>query len=156
MSEQVLPGGILDDSPDPLPIVPRKVGKTRYWVAGGLCLAAILALLVGGLSRNIVYYKTVAEAVESPPDGRFRIMGAVVAGSVAETDDGVRFRIRSERKEAEIIHHGDPPELFKEGAPVVCEGRFEGSVFTSDRIMIKHGSDYRPPPADAVSSKRDT
>jgi cytochrome c-type biogenesis protein CcmE len=28
---------------------------------------------------------------------------------------------------------------------VVCEGRWQGTTFESDRIMIKHGSDYRPP-----------
>jgi len=35
-----------------------------------------------------------------------------------------------------VVHHGDPPELFKDGIPVVCEGHWQGDVFDSDRIMI--------------------
>ena len=41
------------------------------------------------------------------------------------------------------------PVLFKNGAPVVCEGggrpRPPAHTFDSDRILIKHGSDYAPP-----------
>ena len=138
----------LDGGPEPLVITPRKRATTRYWVAGGLCLAAVAALLIGGLSRNIVYFKTVNEAVEDRPDGRFRMMGAVVAGSVERTDGGVTFRLAAGGREAEVDHRGDPPELFKDGVPVVCEGRWEGSTFASDRIMIKHGSSYQPPPSE--------
>ena len=44
------------------------------------------------------------------------------------------------------MHSGDPPGLFKDGAPVVCEGRWsKGAAFDSDRILIKHGNEYKPP-----------
>ena len=46
------------------------------------------------------------------------------------------------------MQDGDPPSLFKDGAPVVCEGHWAktaGPVFDSDRILIKHGDDYEPP-----------
>ena len=44
------------------------------------------------------------------------------------------------------MHRGDPPSLFKAGAPVVCEGRWgTGAAFDSDRIMIRHGNEYTPP-----------
>ena len=39
-------------------------------------------------------------------------------------------------------------ELFKPGAPVVCEGHWGSgtrAVFDSDRILIKHGNDSEPP-----------
>jgi cytochrome c-type biogenesis protein CcmE len=121
-------------------------------VAGGLCAAAVLYLVVGGLSRNIVYFRTVSEAVkERPNEGtqRFRLMGAVVEGSRQTVSDGVSFEVTDGVARARVLHHGDPPELFKDGVPVVCEGRWSGEVFESDRIMIKHGADYRPPPVDA-------
>ena len=139
---------------DPVPVVivrpPRK--RLRYIVAGGLCAAAVVFLLVGGLSRNIVYFRTVSEAVDArqkaPDDNtRLRMAGAVVTGSTEPRPDGVAFKVTEGGRTASVIHRGDPPELFKDGAPVVCEGRWEGDVFVSDRIMIKHGSEYRPPPA---------
>jgi cytochrome c-type biogenesis protein CcmE len=128
---------------------PRRV---RYWVAGGLCLAAVGYLVVGGLSRNIVYFKTVSEAVRdrsSQGDHRFRLMGAVVTGSVRRTADGVSFDVTDGAQRASVLHRGDPPELFKDGIPVVCEGHWQGTTFDSDRIMIKHGAEYRPPSVDA-------
>ena len=127
---------------------PRK-RRLRYGIAAGICVAAVVALLVGGLSRNLVYFRTVSEAVkarDSTGSHRFRIAGAVKPGTVQQTATGVRFVLTDGKAEAEIDHTGDPPELFKEGAPVVCEGHWgSGLVFLSDRIMIKHGADYTPP-----------
>ena len=131
-----------------------KPRRLRYIVAGGLCAAAVVFLLVGGLSRNIVYFRTVSEAVEArekaPDDNtRLRMAGAVVTGSTEPRPDGVAFKVTEGGRTASVFHRGDPPELFKDGAPVICEGRWEGDVFVSDRIMIKHGSEYRPPPVEA-------
>lgn len=132
----------------------RKTRRLRYVVAGGLCAAAVVFLLVGGLSRNIVYFRTVSEAVsahdKAPADtDRLRMAGAVVTGSVVRTAEGVAFKVTEGGATALVVHRGDPPELFKDGSPVVCEGRWAGTQFESDRIMIKHGADYRPPPVDA-------
>jgi cytochrome c-type biogenesis protein CcmE len=130
-----------------------KPKRLRYIVAGGLCAAAVLFLVFGGLSRNIVYFRTVSEAVQAhskaPGDtGRLRMAGAVVTGSVLRQDGGVAFKVTEGGETVPVFHHGDPPELFKDGAPVVCEGRWQGDSFDSDRIMIKHGAEYRPPPVD--------
>lgn len=129
-------------------------------MAGGLCVAAVAFLLVGGLSRNIVYFRTVSEAVaehRADPDsgGRLRMAGNVVTGSVVAREDGVSFQVAEGGAIVSVVHKGDPGELFKDGAPVVCEGRFarggtgDTLLFESDRIMIKHGAEYRPPAADS-------
>jgi cytochrome c-type biogenesis protein CcmE len=151
------------DSP-PVPLARPKPKRLRYIVAGGLCAAAVVFLLVGGLSRNIVYFRTVSEAVrahEQAPDdtGRLRIAGAVLSVSDAPQDGVVAFTLTEGGKDVSVVHRGDPGELFKVGVPVVCEGRFaKGTtggnlLFESDRLMIKHGSDYRPPPVDAGSAR---
>jgi cytochrome c-type biogenesis protein CcmE len=127
---------------------PRRPRRLRYLVAGGICLAAVGYLVFVGLSNNIVYFRTVSEAVSERAhegDARLRMAGAVVAGSVERRDDGVAFKVTEGGVVASVVHRGDPPELFKDGAPVVCEGRWQGTTFDSDRIMIKHGSEYRPP-----------
>ena len=107
------------------------------------------------LSNNVVYFRTVSEAVHNRADegtSRFRLAGAVVDGSVHETARGVRFRVTDGKHTVTVDHTGDPPDLFKEGAPVVCEGRWattaNDAVFRSDRILIKHGNDYEPPKVD--------
>ena len=134
---------------------PKKSKKRRTYVALGLCGAAIVAIigLTVVLSNNVVYFRTVSEAVASRKadgDKRFRIAGEVVPGTVQETKTGVKFEITDGKKTAEIVHVGDPPSLFKDGAPVVCEGRWgTAAAFDSDRIMIRHGNDYEPPEVDS-------
>ena len=125
--------------------------RRRAIVALSLCGAAIAAIVVLSvvLSENVVYFRTVSEAVaskKSDGDHRFRMAGKVVPGTVHETAKGVNFEITDGKATVEVIHQGDPPSLFKDGAPVVCEGRWSsGAAFASDRIMIRHGSEYKPP-----------
>jgi cytochrome c-type biogenesis protein CcmE len=129
--------------------------RRRALFAVTLCGAAIVAIVVLAvvLSENVVYFRTVSEAVAERADqgnDRFRIAGAVVPGSIEETKSGVRFEISDGKATAAVVHRGDPPELFKPDAPVVCEGRWgKGAAFDSDRILIKHGNDYEPPKVDA-------
>lgn len=132
--------------------------RTRALIAVGLCAFAVVAIVVLGvvLSENVVYFRPVSEAIarrESDGTKRFRIAGEVVDGSVVETRDGVRFRITDGKATATIAHRGDPPSLFEDGAPVVCEGRWSGTTFASDRILIRHGNEYEPPSVDDSGSK---
>lgn len=137
--------------------VRRDGRRTRYVVAAVACALAVLAVLVLAfvLSGNVVYFRTVSEAVKAQDDtGRFRLAGAVVPGSIAETAKGVSFEVTDGNETVEVLHRGDPPQLFEDGAPVVCEGRWgHGGAFASDRIMIKHGEEYTPPKVD--TSERD-
>jgi cytochrome c-type biogenesis protein CcmE len=113
------------------------------------------------LSENVVYFKTVSEAVKdrkSQGTDRFRLAGAVVPGTIVETRNGVRFSVTDGKQTVPVVHHGDPPELFRKNAPVVCEGHWaavtSGAPFDSDRIMIKHGSDYAPPKVDTENAPK--
>jgi cytochrome c-type biogenesis protein CcmE len=129
--------------------------RRRALFAVGLCGVAVVAIVVLAvvLSENVVYFRTVSEAVKQRADqgdDRFRIAGEVVPGSIVETSHGVRFRVTDGKATATVVHTGDPPELFKPGAPVVCEGHWgSGAAFDSDRIMIRHGNEYRPPKVDS-------
>jgi cytochrome c-type biogenesis protein CcmE len=135
-------------SPTPPPSR-RRPRRVPYIVAAVLCVVAVAALLFLGLRGNIVYFRTVSEAVKTrQTEGthRFRLAGAVLPGSIHETPTGVRFTLTDGKKQVVVDHTGDPPELFKPRAPVVCEGRWgKGLTFDSDRILIKHGSEYTPP-----------
>ena len=121
----------------------RRSRRLRYWVAAALCVTAVGALLVGGLSRNLVYFRTVSEAVkarESTGTHRFRIAGAVRPGTVQQTAKGVRFVLTDGKAQAEIDHTGDPPQLFKDGAPVVCEGRWGRGLVEQLRLWSGPGA----------------
>jgi cytochrome c-type biogenesis protein CcmE len=133
---------------------PTAQRRRRAFIAIGCCVAAIVAIIVLGvmLSENVVYFRSVSEAVRDRKEqgtDRFRIAGEVVANSVSETSRGVRFEITDGKATAVIVHRGDPPELFEDGVPIVCEGRWgAGTAFASDRILIRHGNEYKPPEVD--------
>jgi cytochrome c-type biogenesis protein CcmE len=132
-----------------------KVRRARTLIPIAVLALAIGGLLVGGLSRNVVYFRTVSEAVDTRLDDgedRLRVAGAVVPGSVRTTGGDVVFDLTDGRATVRVHHHGDPPELFDDGAPVVSEGRWTGTQFTSDRLMIKHGSEYEAPVVDAAAA----
>ena len=141
------------ETPDVSPAVPpRRSLRARYIVAALVCFLVVGGLLWFGLNRNIVYFRTATEAVETRSRtgaDRFRLAGAVVPGSVQETPEGVTFEVTDGTSTVRVVHRGDPPELFAEGAPVVCEGNWGRDVaFRSDRILIKHGNEYAPPQVD--------
>ena len=129
----------------------KPVRRTRYIVALATCgVVVVVAIgLLAVLSQNIVYFRTVSEAIKersSNGNDRFRLAGAVVPGSIRETARGVDFKVTDGRHTVKVIHNGDPPQLFKNRAPVLCEGRWgKGLTFDSDRILIKHGASYKPP-----------
>lgn len=141
--------------PPAAPIPPAGKRKARYVAAAAVCglvvVVAIVLLVV--LADNVVFYRTVSEAVRDRANqgtSRFRLAGAVVPGTVHETKTGVDFAVTDGKKTVRVVHEGDPPELFKPRAPVVCEGHWgKGLVFDSDRILIRHGAKYTPPKVNA-------
>ena len=69
----------------------------------------------------------------------------------------MRFTIEENgRRASPCVHQGDPPELFQPGIPVVLEGRWQGDAFASDRIMVKHTSEYRAENPDRVEDYTST
>jgi cytochrome c-type biogenesis protein CcmE len=138
--------------------------KRRAIIAASLCGLAVVAIVVLAvvLSENVEYFRTVTEAVHARKDdgtSQLRMAGAVVPGTIQATETGVRFKVTDGRTIAQVIQDGDPPALFKAGAPVVCEGHWAksaGVVFDSDRILIRHGDNYSPPKVNSRSGKEAT
>jgi cytochrome c-type biogenesis protein CcmE len=118
----------------------------RLWIAAAVIGGALGFLVFQGLDNATVYFRTASEAVADRTElgtRRFRIEGVVVTDSVRQSGDNVRFAIAENGTTVEVRHVGDPPELFRPTIPVVLEGRWDGTVFASDRIMVKHTSEYK-------------
>lgn len=113
----------------------------------GVLVVALVFMAYQGLNNATVFFRNVDEAVEQRDqlgDKRFRLQGSVVAGSVEPDGTTVRFAVEYGGVETDVVHAGDPPELFQPDIPVVVEGRWsdEGDWFASDRILVKHSEDY--------------
>lgn len=124
----------------------------RLWIASVIILAALGFLVFQGLGNATVFFKTADEAVRDKAelgDRRFRVEGVVVDEPVVQGDN-VAFQIEADAVRVDVVHQGDPPELFRKGIPVVLEGRWDGSHYASDRIMVKHTESYRVDNPDRV------
>jgi cytochrome c-type biogenesis protein CcmE len=118
--------------------------RRRQVIAFALIIGALLVLVVEGLGNATVYFKTADEAVAQRAKlgtRRFRIEGTVQS-DVHQVGQDVSFTIANNGVAVPVVHHGDPPQLFKPGIPVVLEGRFQGDHFASAQIMVKHTADY--------------
>jgi cytochrome c-type biogenesis protein CcmE len=143
----------------PAPRVRPRGGGRRYWIALAVIAAALLVLVVQGLGNATVYFKTADEAVAQRAklgSHRFRIEGTVQPG-VHEVGQDSSFVIANNGASVRVLHHGDSPQLFKPGIPVVLEGRFDPSgTFASDRIMVKHTESYSAQHPDRVKTAETT
>lgn len=143
---------------------PVRVGgsRTRVVVAGTAIAVAFGFVLFKGLGSATLYFRTAKEAVEqrsSLGTRRFRVEGIVLPGTVKQVGETVHFTIEQDGVDLNIVHRGDPPEMFKANADAVLEGRFDPTpgagatpVFASDRILVKHGSSYDQKHPDRVKN----
>ena len=129
----------------------------RLWIGAVVILAALGFIVFQGLGNATVFFKTADEAVRDKAelgDRRFRIEGVVVDDPKPQGND-VAFQIENGGVRVDVVHAGDPPELFKKGIPVVLEGRWSGSHYASDLIMVKHTESYRIDNPDRVKDYPD-
>jgi cytochrome c-type biogenesis protein CcmE len=133
-------------------VTPREVparAPRRWWAA--LVIVAVLVGLVlvatQALGDATLFYLNADEAVaqrDELGDERFQMQGTVVDGSIVESGDVVEFAVVHNDVRVDVVHRGDPPELFKPGTPVVLQGHWDRSadVFSSDRMLVKHDEEY--------------
>ena len=85
--------------------------RTRYIAAAVVCgLVVVIAIvLLVVLADNVVFYRTVSEAVKersSQGSSRFRLAGAVVPRTVKETKVGVDFEVTDGKHTVRVVHVG--------------------------------------------------
>ncbi len=117
----------------------------RYWkfIVPAAIVVVVLVVLVVSLNSSLVYFNTPTELAEQgPDDGRLRLGGQVVPGSVTDTTSGVTFEVTDGREVVTVVHTGTPAQLFQEGIGVVVEGTWNGHEFHSDTMLVKHDESY--------------
>jgi cytochrome c-type biogenesis protein CcmE len=132
------------------------LGNRRRQVVAGLVIAAALAfLLLEGLDNATVYFKTADQAVADKASlgtRQFRIEGTVEP-NVRQQAGTTLFSIVANGVQVAVVDSKQPPQLFKPGIPVVLEGHWQGSVYASDQIMVKHTASYTEAHPDRLKSQ---
>jgi cytochrome c-type biogenesis protein CcmE len=116
--------------------------------------AAVLYMAFGGIGQNLVYYWDATQLLakaEAARGATIRLGGMVQKGTVEWNPNTLELKFKvgmqSELGGPAILvdSTGAPPQMFREGQGVVVEGQFDGQVFHSDRVLVKHSNDYHPP-----------
>ncbi len=123
--------------------------RGRIFLVLGLVLASLGWVAAKGLTGNLVYFATPTELLGKGGDAvgeRVRLGGFVVPGSVSEDGTRLRFVVSDGTTRLSVVGTGGVPSLFREGQGVVLEGAYEkDGAFHADTVLVKHGSEYRPP-----------
>lgn len=138
---------------------PARTPRRRWWgiVAVVLVLAGLAFVATRALGEATLFFYNADEAVakrDELGDRRFQVQGTVVEGTVVDSGDVVEFVITHNGVDVQVVHRGDPPEMFRPGMPVVLQGRWDldDDVFTSDRMLVKHDDEYEADHPDRVST----
>jgi cytochrome c-type biogenesis protein CcmE len=124
-------------------------------VAGLVIAGALTFLLLEGLDNATVYFKTADQAVadRSALGTRpFRIEGTVEP-DVRQVGGITTFSIVANGVRVQVVDTRQPPQLFKAGIPVVLEGHWQGAVYASNQIMVKHTASYVEAHPDRLKSQ---
>ncbi|HJR52662.1 MAG TPA: cytochrome c maturation protein CcmE [Gemmatimonadota bacterium] len=134
--------------------------------------AALSYLVYAGTKDNLVYYYEVDEvqAAAASTDGRIRVSGDVVEGSIVKDDETreIRFAIRAAKANGEggydgesegqsgdapsgspvesipVVYAGTVPDIFREGIQVVVEGTMgSDGTFQAETLLAKCPSKYQ-------------
>ena len=120
----------------------------------GLLGVVVGVMVWGNLGDNLVYYLTPTEAADQRSEfaggDRFRLGGQVVAGTLEDTLSGVTFTVGDGATSILVDHTGTPPQLFREEVGVVIEGTWDGDVFRSDVLLVRHDEQYRSPDGEGA------
>ncbi|MEZ4631026.1 MAG: cytochrome c maturation protein CcmE [Deinococcales bacterium] len=117
----------------------------------GIALLAVAAVFIyQALAQSLVYFILPSEYAQNPSEydgNRIRLAGLVQQNSVNFDSDklSLDFTITDGIQSYQVSHKGSPPELFKVNTGVVVEGNFEGTVFHSNNLLIKHSEVYEAP-----------
>jgi cytochrome c-type biogenesis protein CcmE len=143
--------------------VKRKKMRNKIILGSAILLMAAAAVSMLSIDDSLVVFFTPQEAVlkiDEVKDRKIRIGAMVKEGTViwdAETLK-LQFTLTDLRKTSiAVTHHGQPPDMFKEGSGVVVEGRLVdgGRSFISHKLIVKHSEEYKAPEDHALLDPED-
>ena len=123
------------------------MGK-RYFIGGGILLAAVIYLLYLSFGSSVSYYVTVSEFYNRETelqDINLRVAGKVLESPInwdAESLD-LSFTITEGGKNMAVLYHGAQPSGFKAGSSILVEGEYgSDGVFRASQLILKYPSKY--------------
>lgn len=115
-------------------------------VAGAAVLGLIGYMVLGNANSNLVYYVLPSEyrQDEAKFAGKTLRLGGLAKDVVYNRDTlALRFNMTDGQASFPVQYRGAVPDLFRNDAVVVMEGRMQGGVFQGNSLLVKHSEEYK-------------
>ncbi len=131
--------------------------RKKQLLAVGIIAAAgagLSLMSMGGIEQNLVYYwspKDIAERGDQAKAATIRLGGVVIKKTLDWNPQTLQLHFKvgmdadGKGPTVAVFSSSAPPQMFREGIGVVVEGRYDGTLFTAERLMVKHSNEYHPP-----------
>ena len=125
----------------------RLTSRRLKFVIGGLIIALVAGYLIFTAAQgSVAFYLTVQEIQQQGPSARnVRVAGNVVGESIVwePRDLRLEFDIVDESGRLHVVYSGSRPDMFRDEAEVVVEGKLgpEGT-FEARTMLLKCPSKY--------------
>jgi cytochrome c-type biogenesis protein CcmE len=125
----------------------RPWGKRLKFLIGGLIVVVVVGYLVFSAARDsAAYYLTVQELYQQGSYARnVRVAGNVVGESIVwePRDQHLAFDMADESGRLSVVYSGARPDMFRDQAEVVVEGKMgPDGVFEARTMLLKCPSKY--------------
>jgi len=122
--------------------------RIKFIIGGAVIALAIIYLIFTATQSTAAYFLTVEELYDngSMVQGRnVRVSGKVVGDTVDfnSRDLVLHFEIVGESGETlPVVFNGPKPDQMRHDAEAIIEGRYDGSQFTAQELLLKCPSRY--------------
>jgi cytochrome c-type biogenesis protein CcmE len=129
----------------------RLAGKGKFLI-GGLIIVLVVGYLIYSAARgSAAYYMTIGELAEAGSSPRnVRVTGNIVGESIVweAREQRLQFEITDGSDLLSVSYHGARPDMFRDGAEVVVEGKLApDGAFEAQTMLLKCPSKYVEDPA---------
>jgi cytochrome c-type biogenesis protein CcmE len=120
--------------------------QLKFVIGGAIILVALGWLIFSNIEGATAQYLTVQELLaRGPSDRMVRVSGLVVGETIIWDAQRLvlRFEIADESGSLPVKYEGVRPDMFRDGAQVVVEGKHSSSgVFEAHTLLLKCPSKY--------------
>ena len=121
--------------------------QVRLLIGGLIILAVLIVWLILDTGRSLTYYLTISELrAQGLSPRRIRVSGIVVRESIRwhpETREPIFDIVNGEQERLAVHHNGPRPDMFRDGAEAVVEGRYQpDGYFQADQLLLKCPGKY--------------
>jgi cytochrome c-type biogenesis protein CcmE len=121
-------------------------GRLKFFVGGAIIVVVLAWLIFSNIQGASAQYLSVEELLAQGPSDRMVRVSGLVLDETIDWDPQqlvLRFQMADEGGSIPVVYEGVRPDMFRDGAQVVVEGKQSSSgAFQANTLLLKCPSKY--------------